>query len=110
MRNLSYRKDLRPGCGDRALVALLCACTLVALTAARATHLPPGQLQHVICKAPTTVPTYSWLSDAPDFAVGISGFGFRLAVSAGPIRPVPQLGSAPRGLVFSQDVRPPPGL
>lgn len=95
---------------SQALAAALCGCAFLTFTAARAVRLRPGHLQHVICKAPATVPTYSWLSDAPDFAVVISIAGFRPALSATPLPPVLQLAAAPSRLEFSQYVRPPPAV
>ena len=94
---------------SRTLAAALCACAFLAFTA-RAARLRPGLLQHVICKAPATVPTYSWLSDAPDFAVVISVSGLRLSVSSAPILPLLPLAAMASWLEFSQYVRPPPAF
>ena len=92
----------------RVLAAALCACAFVAFTAARAAHLQPGRLQHVICKAPATVSTYSWLWDAPDFAVVIFAAAPHPLADSAPL-PLPAQPPAAAGLLeFSQHVRPPP--
>ncbi len=107
MVNVS-RKAIAQRRRHRALAAALCACTLLAFSSARAAHLQPGNLQHVVCKGPAAVPTYSWLRDAPDFVV--------VVVTSAPrppalsfLLPHPVQPSAAVGLLeFSQHVRPPP--
>ena len=94
---------------SRTLAVALCACAFLAFSA-RAARLRPGHLQHVICKAPATVPTYSWLSDGPEFAVVVSVSGHQLSVTSAPILPLAPRADMRSWLEFSQYVRPPPAF
>ena len=108
MGNASRRTAWQPKPPGRALAAVLCACSIVAFSSARAARLQPGNLQHVICKARAAVPTYSWLRDAPDLAVVLIVAAPRpltlLLLLPRPAQPLAALGL----LEFSQHVRPPP--
>jgi hypothetical protein len=108
MRSAGQRTTWQSNPPARALAAALCACSFLAFSSARAARLQPGNLQHVICKAPAAVPTYSWLRDAPDFAVVVVTSAPRppavLLPVPQPAQPLAALGS----LEFSQHVRPPP--
>jgi len=90
------------------LSAALCGCALVTFSAAQAVRLQPGRLQHVICKPPATVSTYSWLWDAPDFAVVVFTSAPRPVAAYAPLALLAQPAAAPGLLEFSLHVRPPP--
>jgi len=92
----------------RILSAALCGCALVTFSAAQAARLQPGRLQHVICKAPATVSTYSFLWDAPDFAVVVFTSTPRPVAASAPLALLGQPAAAPGLLEFSLHVRPPP--
>jgi hypothetical protein len=108
MGKVEHTGEGRHKAQTRVLAAALCACAFVAFTAAQAAHLQPGRLQQVICKAPAPASTYSWLWDAPDFAVTIFAAAPQPLADSAPLPLPAQLPAAPALLEFSQHVRPPP--
>lgn len=94
----------------RVLAAALCACALVAFTAARSAHPQPGRLQHVISNAPAAVSIYSWSWDGPEFAVVTFTSAPRPLTVSAPLFLFAQPVAAASLLEFSQHVRPPPAL
>ena len=108
MKSASQRTTWQPKPPARALAAALCACSFLAFSSARAARLQPGNLQHVICKAPAAVPTSSWLRDAPDLAVVVITSAPRPSASSFLVLHPAQPSAALGLLEFPQHVRPPP--